>query len=61
MGIFDKFKRQVQQRAKNMSDTAEQKINERTGNKYESQVDDAQRNIEGRYGSHRDRRPDDEP
>ncbi|MEU6810845.1 antitoxin [Streptomyces sp. NPDC046831] len=61
MGIFDKLKRQVQHRAKSMSDTAERKTNERTGNRYGSQIDDAQQNIEGRFGTHRDRRPDDEP
>ncbi|MEU9324217.1 antitoxin [Streptomyces canus] len=57
MGIFDRFKsnRQAQDKAKDMSDVAERKANERTGNKYESQVDDAQRKIEGSLGMDRDR------
>jgi hypothetical protein len=38
-----------------MSDVAERKANERTGNKYEGQVDDAQRKIEGSLGMDRDR------
>jgi spore germination cell wall hydrolase CwlJ-like protein len=56
MGIFDKFKSQVKgKKAEEMSDTAERKINEKTGNKYESQVDDAQRRAEGALGMDRDR------
>ncbi|MFF0082553.1 Rv0909 family putative TA system antitoxin [Streptomyces canus] len=57
MGIFDRFKsnRQAQDKAKDMSDMAERKANERTGNKYESQVDDAQRKIEGSLDMDRDR------
>ncbi|MFF0092821.1 Rv0909 family putative TA system antitoxin [Streptomyces canus] len=57
MGIFDRFKsnRQAQDKAKDMSDVAERKANERTGDKYESQVDDAQRRIEGSLGMDRDR------
>ncbi|MEU6354700.1 Rv0909 family putative TA system antitoxin [Streptomyces sp. NPDC047072] len=57
MGIFDRFKsnRQMQDKAKNMSDMAERKANEKTGNKYESQVDDAQQRIEGTLGMDRDR------
>ncbi|MBO4258236.1 antitoxin [Streptomyces sp. NPDC002144] len=57
MGIFDRFKsnRQLQDKAKDMSDAAERKANERTGNKYESQVDDAQQRIEGQLGMDRDR------
>jgi hypothetical protein len=57
MGIFDRFKsnRQLQDKAKDMSDAAERKANERTGNKYEGQVDDAQQRIEGRLGMDRDR------
>ncbi|MFF7545037.1 antitoxin [Streptomyces canus] len=57
MGIFDRFKsnRQAQDKAKDMSDVAERKANERTGNKYEGQVDDAQRKIEGSLGMDRDR------
>ncbi|PWI16097.1 hypothetical protein DI272_19415 [Streptomyces sp. Act143] len=57
MGIFDRFKsnRQMQDKAKDMSDMAERKVNEKTGNKYESQVDDAQQKIEGAMGMDRDR------
>ncbi|AZP18384.1 hypothetical protein AQJ23_31620 [Streptomyces antibioticus] len=57
MGIFDRFKsnRQMQDKAKDMSDMAERKANEKTGNKYESQVDDAQQKIEGAMGMDRDR------
>ncbi|MFR0353057.1 antitoxin [Streptomyces sediminimaris] len=57
MGIFDRFKsnRQAQDKAKDVSDMAEKKVNERTGDKYESQVDDAQQKIEGRLGMDRDR------
>lgn len=57
MGIFDRFKsnRQMQDKAKQASDMAEKKVNERTGNKYESQVDDAQQKIEGQMGMDRDK------
>jgi hypothetical protein len=57
MGIFDRFKsnRQMQDKTKDMSDMAERKANDRTGNKYESQVDDAQQRIEGSLGMDRDR------
>ncbi|WP_405872030.1 MULTISPECIES: antitoxin [unclassified Streptomyces] len=57
MGIFDRFKsnRQMQDKAKDMSDAAERKANEKTGNKYENQVDDAQQRIEGQLGMDRDR------
>lgn len=57
MGILDRFKsnRMAQDKAKDMSDAAERKINEKTGNKYESQVDDAQQKIEGSMGMDRDR------
>ncbi|WP_405583643.1 Rv0909 family putative TA system antitoxin [Streptomyces sp. NBC_01092] len=56
MGIFDRFKnRQAQDKARDMSDTAEQKANEKTGNKYERQVDDAQQRMERELGVDRDR------
>ncbi|MER6424898.1 antitoxin [Streptomyces sp. NPDC001137] len=57
MGIFDRFKsnRQAQDKAKDLSDAAERKVNERTGNKYENQVDEAQQRIEGQLGMDRDR------
>jgi ATP-dependent Clp protease ATP-binding subunit ClpA len=57
MGILDRFRsnRQMQDKAKDMSDTAEKKVNEKTGNKYEGQVDTAQQKIEGAMGMERDR------
>jgi hypothetical protein len=55
MGIFDRFKSQAQNKGKDMSDTAEKDVNEKTGGKYESQVDQAQQKIEGRMGMDRDR------
>ncbi|MEU9334961.1 antitoxin [Streptomyces sp. NPDC048290] len=55
MGIFDRFKGHGQDKAKDVSDTAEQKVNEKTGNKHESQVDDAQRKAEGALGMDRER------
>ncbi|MEU8749603.1 antitoxin [Streptomyces chartreusis] len=56
MGIFDRFKnRQAQDKAKDMSDTAERKVNERTGNKYEGQVDEAQQRMERELGMDRDK------
>lgn len=56
MGIFDRFKnRQAQEKARDVSDTAERKVNEKTGNKYESQVDDAQQRMERELGMDRDR------
>ncbi|MFG2554202.1 Rv0909 family putative TA system antitoxin [Streptomyces sp. NPDC048581] len=59
MGIFDRFKnRQAQEKARNVSDTAERKANEKTGNKYESQVDDAQQRMERELGMDRDRPPE---
>jgi hypothetical protein len=45
----------MQGKAKDMSDMAERKVNDRTGSKYESQVDDAQQKIEGSLGMDRDR------
>ncbi|MFE9442424.1 Rv0909 family putative TA system antitoxin [Streptomyces sp. NPDC006602] len=57
MGILDRFKNQAKGRkGKDMSDAAERKANEKTGNKYESQVDDAQQRMEGQLGMDRDRR-----
>jgi hypothetical protein len=56
MGIFDRFKSQASRdKAKQASDAAERKANERTGNKYEGQVDQAQQRIEGQLGMDRDR------
>ncbi|MFG1668645.1 antitoxin [Streptomyces sp. Y7] len=56
MGIFDRFKnRQAQDKARDMSDTAERKVNERTGNKHEGQVDQAQQRMERELGMDRDK------
>jgi len=52
MGIFDKIKSQVQGKAKSkdLSDSAEQRINEKTGNKYTDHVDQGQQQLEDRMG-----------
>ncbi|WP_418957465.1 antitoxin [Streptomyces tritici] len=53
MGIMDKLKGMLGQhedKARKMSDAAEKKINERTGDKYTSQVDQAQKRGEGHLG-----------
>ncbi|WP_031481411.1 antitoxin [Streptomyces bicolor] len=56
MGIFDRFKnRQAQDKTRDVSDAAERKVNEKTGNKYERQVDDAQQRMERELGMDRDR------
>ncbi|MER5752229.1 antitoxin [Streptomyces sp. NPDC002088] len=57
MGIFDRFRKssQAQDKAKQLSDAAEREVNEKTGGKYERQVDDAQQKIEGALGIDRDR------
>jgi len=56
MGIFDRFKNQAKgSKSKDASDAAERKANEKTGDKYESQVDDAQQRVEGQVGMDRDR------
>ncbi|HET9380923.1 MAG TPA: Rv0909 family putative TA system antitoxin [Streptomyces sp.] len=58
MGIFDRFKSQGHSRAKKQSDTAERKMNEKTGGKYEQQIDDAQQRMEGRGGMRRQQPPE---
>ncbi|MEU6226219.1 Rv0909 family putative TA system antitoxin [Streptomyces sp. NPDC047042] len=56
MGIFDKFKDQMRGKAGHKaSDAAEKQVNQRTGDKYTSQVDDAQQRAEGAMGMDRDR------
>ncbi|MDQ1046145.1 Rv0909 family putative TA system antitoxin [Streptomyces sp. V4I2] len=56
MGILDRFKNQAKgSKGKDMSDAAERKVNEKTGKKYENQVDDAQQRVEGQLGMDRDR------
>ncbi|MFH8800629.1 antitoxin [Streptomyces sp. NPDC017936] len=59
MGIFDKFKSHGRDKAKHMSDAAEQKANEKTGNKYESQIDTGQQQAHRRLGM--DEGPPDRP
>ncbi|MGW0947191.1 antitoxin [Streptomyces sp. NPDC002623] len=57
MGIFDRFKsnKAAQGKARDMSDAAEKQINEKTGNKYESQVDSGQQKLHERLGMDEDR------
>ena len=53
MGIMDKLKGMMGQhpdKAQQASDAAEKKTNERTGDKYTGQVDQAQRKAEGSMG-----------
>ncbi|MEH0419302.1 antitoxin [Streptomyces sp. B21-083] len=62
MGILDKFKDQMRGKmGHNASDAAEKKVNEKTGDKYTSQVDDAQRRAEGAMGMDRDRDTPEQP
>ncbi|MEU0058972.1 antitoxin [Streptomyces sp. NPDC006334] len=61
MGIFDRFKGHGRHKAKQMSDTAEQKANERTGDKYESQIDSAQQQMHRRLDMNEERPPDQQP
>lgn len=58
MGIFDRFKHQAQDKAKKQSDAAEQKTNDKTGGKYEQQIEGAQQRIEGAGGMRRERPPE---
>ncbi|GGV80881.1 antitoxin [Streptomyces griseoloalbus] len=57
MGILDKFKsnKAAREKAKQASDAAERKMNERTGGKYEEQIDTGQQQAERRLGMDRDR------
>ncbi|MBT2480557.1 antitoxin [Streptomyces sp. ISL-94] len=53
MGIFDKAKEMLQghgKQAKQASDAAERQANQRTGDKYTDQVDQAQQQMERRMG-----------
>ncbi|MFF8192092.1 antitoxin [Streptomyces bobili] len=58
MGIFDRFKGQGRDKTKDMSDAAEKKANEKTGNKYESQVDSGQQQLHRRMGMDEERPPE---
>ena len=57
MGILDKFKsnKAARDKAKQASDAAERKMNERTGGKYEQHIDTGQQQAERRLGMDRDR------
>ena len=57
MGILDKFKsnKAARDKAKQASDAAEKKLNERTGGKYEQHIDTGQQQAERRLGMDRDR------
>ncbi|MEU3613876.1 MULTISPECIES: antitoxin [unclassified Streptomyces] len=57
MGIFDRFKsnKAAHGKARDMSDAAEKQVNEKTGNKYESQVDSGQQKLHERLGMDEDR------
>ncbi|MET7319060.1 MULTISPECIES: antitoxin [unclassified Streptomyces] len=53
MGILDKMKSMAgkdKDKSRKMSDTAERQVNQRTGGKYEKQVDAAQQQAEGKLG-----------
>ncbi|MCF3121929.1 MULTISPECIES: Rv0909 family putative TA system antitoxin [Streptomyces] len=50
MGIFDRFKDQAQDKAKDISNAAEEEINEKTGDKYADKVDKAQQQINEKLG-----------
>ncbi|MCY0927234.1 Rv0909 family putative TA system antitoxin [Streptomyces sp. H27-H1] len=50
MGIFDRFKGQAKDKAKDISDNVEAEANEKTGNKYADRIDKAQQQMEGRLG-----------
>ncbi|MEV8128278.1 antitoxin [Streptomyces sp. NPDC085944] len=53
MGILDKMKSMAgkdKDRSRKMSDAAERQVNQRTGGKYEKQVDAAQQQAEGKLG-----------
>jgi hypothetical protein len=56
--MFDRFRHQARDKGKKQSDAAEQKINDRTGGKYEQQTDDAQQRIEDAGGMRRERPPE---
>ncbi|MFE7647087.1 antitoxin [Streptomyces phaeoluteigriseus] len=58
MGIFDRFKSQGRDKSKGMSDTAEKKADEKTGDKYETQVDSGQQQLHRRTGMDEDRPPE---
>ncbi|WP_079085932.1 antitoxin [Streptomyces silvensis] len=54
MGIFDSFKDNAKHKAKDVSDAAEEEINEKTGGKYEDKVNSVQEQVEDKLGMDRD-------
>ncbi|KOV80601.1 hypothetical protein ADL01_12025 [Streptomyces sp. NRRL WC-3618] len=61
-GIFDKLKDQMRGRTGHKaSDAVETMVNEKTGDKYTSQVDDAQRRAERAMDMDRDRDRPEQP
>jgi hypothetical protein len=50
VGIFDRFKDQAQDKAKDISDAAEEEVNEKTGGKYSEKVDQVQQKAEDALG-----------
>ncbi|MVO84040.1 antitoxin [Streptomyces sp. p1417] len=55
MGIFGSFKDNVKDKAKDVSDAAEEEINEKTGGKYEDKVNSIQEQVEDKLGMDRDK------
>ncbi|MER5890840.1 Rv0909 family putative TA system antitoxin [Streptomyces sp. NPDC001941] len=49
MGVED-FKNQAKAKAKEISDSLEEEVNEKTGNKYADKVDKAQQSVEQKLG-----------
>ncbi|MFI0981387.1 antitoxin [Streptomyces sp. NPDC021093] len=50
MGIFDKFKDQARDKAKDITDAAGDEVDEKTGGKYADKVDKAQQKAEDVLG-----------
>ncbi|MEV5979254.1 antitoxin [Streptomyces sp. NPDC052114] len=61
MGIFDRFKDQAQDKAKDISNAAEEEINEKTGDKYADKVDKAQQQMHDRLGLGEDKPEGEQP
>ncbi|ARX84025.1 MULTISPECIES: antitoxin [Streptomyces] len=55
MGIFDRYKDQAKNKAKDVSDAAEEEINEKTGGKYEDKVNSVQEQAVDKLGLDRDK------
>ncbi|MFI6207110.1 antitoxin [Streptomyces sp. NPDC051041] len=61
MGIFDKIKSQVRDKAKRASEASGQRSDERTGGTYEDRIDTGRQRAEGSFGMDRDRERRDGP